>query len=106
MARHGEHVVPIRQIDPRPEHATGGRAIHQEAIDFLRPGGSGRGQLKQTFAHNNELARTFRISSIASPFVSLMTFVLSIRASPTRRLRRVESTSYHAVKARPFLWLF
>ena len=39
MARHGEHAVPFRQTDPRPEHATGGRAIHQEAIDLLCPGG-------------------------------------------------------------------
>ena len=59
MARHGEYVVPIRQIDPRSEHATGGRAIHQQAIDPLRPGGRGRGQLKQAFAHNNELVSHF-----------------------------------------------
>ena len=60
MARHGEHVVPIWQTDPHPEQATGARAINQEAIDLLCPGGSGRGQLEQTFAHNNELVSHFQ----------------------------------------------
>jgi|SRR5208337_1712659 len=41
-------VVPIWQTDPHPEHAAGARAINQEAIDLLCPGGSGRGQLEQT----------------------------------------------------------
>jgi len=34
-------VVPIWQTDPHPEHATGARAINQEAIDLLCPDGSG-----------------------------------------------------------------
>ena len=60
MARHGEHVVPIWQTDPHPEHAAGARAINQEAIDLLCPGGSGRGQLEQTLAHNNEPVSHFQ----------------------------------------------
>ena len=54
MARRGKHVVPIWQIDPRPEHAAGGRTINQEALELCL-GGGGRVQLKQALAHDNEL---------------------------------------------------
>jgi hypothetical protein len=35
MARHGEHVVPIWQTDPHPEHATGARAIKHVSFEAL-----------------------------------------------------------------------
>ena len=52
----------------RPINATSARAINEEAFDLLCSGGSGRGQLEQTLAHNKRLVRTFKISAIAAAF--------------------------------------
>ena len=42
---------------------------NQEAIDLLCPGGSGRGQLEQTLAHNNELVSHFQNLGDRSSFL-------------------------------------
>ena len=55
------------------------RAINQEAIDLLCPDGSGRGQLEQTLAHNDELVSHFQNLGDRSGFLITQRPVLSNR---------------------------
>ncbi|HUJ80356.1 MAG TPA: hypothetical protein VLW83_00660 [Candidatus Acidoferrales bacterium] len=102
-----EHVVPIWQTNPHPEHATGARAINQEAIDLLCPDGSGRGQLEQTLAHNDELVAHFQNLGDRSGFL-ITHEVRPIDSSQARHQAplagKIKKTS--SFKNRYCLWLF
>ena len=85
MARHGEHVVPIWQTDPRPEHAAGGRAIIKRPSTFFVRAAVAAVSWNRRSRITTSWSRTFKTSAIAAAFLFLTRSVLSTRAKPDTR---------------------